>query len=130
MIDQPKNLPRSIALAAALAIAFSGCTRSEEAATRFTPVGEVREVHGTVVEAKLTLCRPEPGKPGACEGTLLVEPAGAGSAGRVQVEVTRDVVLKKNGESVLLPQLRDTQVVVKYRASKEGPNVATSVVGG
>lgn len=47
----------------------------------------------------------------------------------VTLEVTRDVLLKKGDQAVFLPQLRDSQVVVKYRASKEGPNVATSVVG-
>ena len=115
-----------IVLAAAAAILLPGCSKSEESGARFTPIGEEKEIQGRVSDAKLTVCGPTPEKPGTCEGTLVVETGGPG-AGRVPVEVTRDVVLKKAGQPVFLPQLRDSQVTVKYRASKEGPNVATSV---
>ncbi len=126
----PDRFKSSIVLPLLTAIAVSaqlGCSKSEESGSRFTPIGEEREIRGTVADTKLTVCGPSPDKPGTCEGTLVVEPPGSGAAGRVPVEVTRDVVLKKGGQSVFLPQLRDSQVTVKYRASKEGPNVATSV---
>lgn len=129
MLDNLKSAVTLIGFAAATAILLSGCTKSAESGSRFTPVGEEREVRGTVADAKLTVCGPTPEKPGTCEGTLVVEPAGSGAAGRVPVEVTRDVALKKDGQAVLLPQLRGSQVIVKYRATKEGPLVATSVVG-
>ncbi len=116
----------SAALVAAGATLLSGCNKSD-AGTRFTPVGEEKQIQGKVVDAKLTVCGPTPEKPGTCEGTLVVEPAGAGAAGRVPIEVTHDVVLKKGGQTVFLPQLRDSQATVKYRASQEGANVATFV---
>ena len=114
--------------ATAAALSLIGCSKDESTA-RFTPVGAEQEVRGTVTDAKLTVCAPAAGKPGSCEGTLVVEPPGAGAAGRIPVEVTRDVLLTKGGQAVFLPQLRGGQVVVKYRATKEGPSVATSVVG-
>lgn len=116
-----------ILYAAAATLPLIGCGKSEESTARFTPLGVKQEVRGTVTEAKLTMCAPTAGKVGTCEETLGVEPAGA--AARVPVEVTRDVLLTKGGQAVLLPQLRGSQVVVKYRATKEGANVATSVVG-
>ena len=81
-----------------------------------------------MADAKLTACGPVSDKPGTCEGTLVVEPPGAGPAGRKPVEVTRDVALKKDGQAVFLPQLRGSQVIVTYRATKEGADVATSIV--
>ena len=128
MLDKFKNAVTLIGFAAA-AMLLPGCSKSEESGSRFTPVGEEREVRGTVADAKLTVCAPTPEKPGTCEGTLVVEPPGSGAVGRVPVEVTRDVVLKKDDQAVFLPQLRGSQVIVKYRATKEGPRLATSVVG-
>lgn len=128
MLDKFKNSVTLIGFAAA-SILLPGCSKSEEPGARLTPVGEEREVRGTVADAKLTVCAPTPEKPGTCEGTLVVEPPGSAAAGRVSVEVTRDVVLKKDGQAVFLPQLRASQVIVKYRATKEGPRLATSVVG-
>ncbi len=120
---------RHLTLMATLPIvALIGCSKAEGPTTRFTPVGEEREIMGMATEAKLTACGPEPGKAGTCEGTLVVQPSGAGATS-VAVEVNRDVALKKGGQSVFLPQLRGGSVVVKYRATKEGPNLATSVVG-
>lgn len=119
------GLLASVALAAAAAMLLAGCNKSD--AARFTPVGEEKEIQGKVAEAKMTVCGLISGKPATCEGILVVEPAGAGAAGRVPIEVTRDVVLKKSGQTVFLPQLRASQVTIKYRASQEGPNVATSV---
>jgi hypothetical protein len=75
------------------------------------------------------VCAPAADRVGTCEGTLVVEPPGAGAPGRIPVEVTRDVRLTKGGQAVFLPQLKGGQVVVKYRATKEGPSLATSVVG-
>lgn len=104
-----------------------GCGDSEGSAQAFTMVGEEREVRGTVADAKLTLCEPTPDKAGTCEGTLVVEPEGGGAAGRLTVQVTRDVALRKGGQAVFLPQLQGSRVTVRYRATKEGPSVATSV---
>lgn len=109
-------------------IALMGCSKADGSTTRFTPIGEEREVKGMATEAKLTACSPVPGKAGTCEGTLVVQPAAAGATS-VSVEVNRDVALKKGSQAVFLPQLRGSPVVVKYRATKEGPNLATSVVG-
>ncbi|WP_338496785.1 hypothetical protein [Delftia tsuruhatensis] len=119
---------KPILFAAVAAMSLLGCSRSDDSAARFTLVGEEREVRGTVADAKLTACGPVSDKPGTCEGTLVVEPPDAGPAGRKPVEVTRDVALKKDGRAVFLPQLRGIQVVVKYRATKEGADVATSIV--
>ena len=98
-----------------------------ETGRAFTMVGEEQEIRGMVADAKLTLCAPTPDKPGTCEGTLVVEPEGGGLAGQVAVEVTRDVPLMKDGQVVFLPQLRGSQVIIRYRATEEGPSVATSV---
>ncbi|MBN8945098.1 MAG: hypothetical protein J0H01_36685 [Rhizobiales bacterium] len=117
-----------IMVAALAAIPLLGCVNSEDPAQAFTMVGEEREVRGMVADAKLTLCAPPPDKAGTCEGTLVVEPEGGGAAGRVTVNITRAVTLQKGGQAVLLLQLRGSQVIVKYRATKEGPSVATSVV--
>lgn len=108
--------------------ALMGCSKAEGPSTRFTPVGEEREIKGTATEATLTVCGPEAGKAGTCEGTLVVQ-ASAGDSTGVAVEITRDVVLRKGSQTVFLPQLRGSSVIVKYRATKEGPNLATSVVG-
>lgn len=117
---------RSIMIATLMALPLMGCWGDES--SRFTMVGEEREVSGTVTDAKLTLCSPTPDKPGTCEGTLLVEPHSSKSgAERVTVQVTRDVQLKKDGQAVFLPALRGSQVTIKYRATKEGPSVATAV---
>lgn len=129
MLKRLITIALPILYAMAAAVSLSGCGKSEESKARFTPIGAEQEVRGTVTDAKLTVCAPAAGKVGTCEGTLVVEPAGAGPAGRVPVEVTRDVSLTKGGQAVLLPQLRGSQVIVKYRATKEGSSVATSVVG-
>ena len=109
-------------------VALMGCSKAEGPTTRFTPVGEEHEIMGMATEAKLTACGPEPGKAGTCEGTLVVQPSAAGATS-VAVEVNRDLALKKGGQAVCLPQLRGSPVVGKYRAAKEGPNLATSVFG-
>lgn len=129
MLDKLISFVRSALFAAVAATPLLGCSESDESAARFTLVGEEREVRGTVTDAKLTVCGTAPDKPGTCEGTLVIEPPGTGAAGRISVEVTRDVILKKDGQAVFLPQLRGNEVIVKYRASKEGPSVATSVAG-
>lgn len=119
---------RPIITAALVSLPLMGCWGDDS--SRFTMAGEEREVSGTVADAKLTLCSPTPDKLGTCEGTLLVEPRGNGGAERVTVYVTRDVQLKKGGQAVLLPQLRGSQVTIRYRATKEGPSVATAVAVG
>jgi len=129
MLERLVNIAGPILFATAVATLLSGCGKADKSTARFTPVGEEQEVRGTVTDAKLTVCGAIPDKPGTCEGTLVVEPPGAGAAGRVAVEVTRDVSLQRDGQAVFLPQLRGSQVIVKYRASEEGPRVATSVVG-
>lgn len=120
--------PVLVAFAVAVSIALAACSKADGSAAVRTPVGEERQVAGRATETKLTACGPARGKPGTCEGTLVVQPTEPGATA-VSLEVTRDVLLKKGDQAVFLPQLRDSQVVVKYRASKEGPNVATSVVG-
>lgn len=129
MIDRiaAPSRPVLLGFAAAASIVLMGCSKGDEAAARLTPAGEEREVAGTVTEAKLTSCSPVPGKAGTCEGTLVVQPADANGTA-VSVEVTRDVVLKKGDQTVFLPQLRGAPVAVRYRATKEGPNLATSVI--
>jgi uncharacterized lipoprotein YehR (DUF1307 family) len=99
-----------------------------EAGQRFTLVGEEKEVRGRVVDTQLTQCGPEPGKPGTCEGTLVLEPSSGGEGQRITLEVTRDVALQKGGQTVFLPQLQGSEVTARYRGSEEGQNVATSVV--
>lgn len=128
MFEHLNGFAKPILLAVVAATPLLGCGKADEPTARFTPVGEEREIWGTATEAKLTVCGPVPGKVGTCEGTLVVQPPKAGAAS-VAVEVTRDVALKKDGQAVFLPQLRGSPVIVKYRATKEGPNLATSVVG-
>lgn len=125
MLKHLEKTMTTMAFAAVAGIALQGCGKSESGA-RFTPVGAEQEVRGMVADARLTACGPTPEKPGTCEGTLVVGPQGSGAA--VSVEVTRDVVPKKDGQAVFLPQLRGSQVIVKYRATKEGAMLATSVV--
>lgn len=106
MLDNTIISVRTMLFASVAAIALLGCSKSDETAARFTPVGQEREVRGTVTETKLTVCGPTPEKPGTCEGTLVAEPpgtAGTAGTGRVSVEVTRDVALKKSGQAALLP---------------------------
>jgi hypothetical protein len=129
MLERLFKISVPILLSLAAVLPLIGCGKAGESTARFTPVGAEHEVRGTVTDAKLTVCAPAADKVGTCEGTLVIEPSGAGAAGRIPVEVTRDVLLTKGGQAVLLPQLRGGQVVVKYRATKEGPSLATSVVG-
>lgn len=117
-----------LTLAALIAVTLAGCGNADHSPVLRTAVGEERQVAGTATETRLTACAPAPGKAGTCEGTLVVQPAQAGAA-PVAVEVTRDVLLRKGEQAVFLPQLRGSQVVVRYRATKEGPNLATSVMG-
>ena len=42
--------------------------------------------------------------------------------------MTADVPFKKGSQNVFLAQLRGSPVVVKYRASKQGPHLVTFVV--
>lgn len=128
MLKHLTVLTKLTLLATLPVFALMGCSKADGPTTRFTPVGEEREIMGVATEAKLTACGPEPGQAGTCEGTLVVQPSAAGATS-VAVEVNRDVVLKKGSQTVFLPQLRGNSVVVRYRATKEGPNLATSVVG-
>lgn len=128
MFEHLTGFAKPILLAVVAATSLLGCGKADEPTPRFTPVGGEREIWGTATEAKLTACGSVPGKVGTCEGTLVVQPPKPGATG-VAVEVTRDVALKKDGQAVFLPQLRGSPVIVKYRATKEGPNLATSVVG-
>ena len=97
---------------------------------QFTLVGEEQSLRGTVVNTELTHCAPVPDKPGTCAGRMVVEPEGAGEAGRVALEVTRDITLTEGDQPVFLPQLQGQIVSATYRDSEEGPKVATSVVAG
>lgn len=108
-----------------MAAGISACGDKSASQTRFTLIGGEQEAAGKVIETKLTACGPAEGKPGTCEGTMLVQLPGA--AAPLALQVTRDLALKKAGNSVFLPQLKGDQVTVTYRASKEGVNVATSV---
>lgn len=105
---------------------LSACIGGEEDGRSFTLAGEDKEIQGTVVGTELTLCGPDPDKPGTCEGHLIVRSEGA--AEPMQLEVTRDVVLKKDGKPVFLPQLNGSVIRATYRTAETGENVATSVV--
>ncbi|HQT32217.1 MAG TPA: hypothetical protein PLE48_15180 [Thiobacillus sp.] len=128
MFEQLTNFVKPILLAIVVATPLLGCSKADGPTAKFTPVGEEREIEGMATEAKLTACGPVSGKAGTCEGTLVVQPQKPGATA-IAVEVTRDVTLRKDGQTVFLPQLRGSPVIVKYRATKEGPNVATSIVG-
>jgi hypothetical protein len=117
--------PVLVALLAAAPLLGCGDGAAEE---RFTVVGEEQTVLGTVVDTKLTLCGAAPDKPGTCAGTMVVQPEGAGEAGRIALEVTRDISLKKGDQAVFLPQLNGSVVRATYRTAETGENVATSVV--
>lgn len=119
---------KSLTFAGLIAVALAGCGNADESPVPRTAVGEERQVAGTATETKLTACAPAPGKAGTCEGTLVVQPVQPDAAA-VTVEITRNVLLKKGEQAVFLPQLRGSQVVARYRATKEGPNLATSVMG-
>lgn len=97
---------------------------------QFTLVGEEQSLSGTVVNTELTHCAPVPDKPGTCAGRMVVEPEGAGEAGRVALEVTRDITLTEGDQPVFLQQLQGRAVSATYRDSEEGPKVATSVMAG
>lgn len=127
MFNHLIRISAPILLAAVSTVTLLGCSKVDGSTARFTPIGEEREISGTATETKLTACGPEPGKAGTCEGTMVVQPTTSGATS-VAVEVTRDVALKKDGQAVFLPQLRGAPVVVRYRATKEGPNLAASVV--
>lgn len=118
---------RPIMVAALGAIALLGCSNPESAEKSLTMAGEEQEVRGIVTDATLTACAPEEGRPGTCEGNLVVQPQGAEAGGGVRVEVRRDIALLKDGQKVFLPQLKGSQAVVRYRATEQGPNLATSV---
>lgn len=92
---------------------------------QFALTGEEQEIQGKVVGTELTLCAAAADKPGTCEGHLLVQSEGATEP--VQIEVTRDVVLKKGDKVVFLPQLDGSEVRATYRAAETGEKVATSV---
>lgn len=121
------KIARPVLTALVAALPLMGCG-GDEPGKRFTLTGEEKQVRGMVVNTELTLCGTVADKPGTCEGTMVVEPQGAGEAGRIALEVTRDVALKKEGQTVFLPQLQGSEVAATYRASEEGPQVATSVV--
>lgn len=121
------GIARSMTAAALGSIMLLGCSDLGGSEQSLTMAGEEREVRGTVTDATLTACAPEEGKPGTCEGTIVIEPQGAAAAESVAVQVTRDIALNKDGQKVFLPQLEGSQAVVRYRATEEGPNLATSV---
>lgn len=111
----------------ALPLVFTACGKADSSAGKLTPLDAEGQVVGTAIDTRLTACGPEPGKAGTCEGTLTVKPSDAG-APPIAVQVTRDVSLLKSGQPVFLPQLRGASVTVRYRPTKEGVNLATSVV--
>jgi hypothetical protein len=115
------------ALAAVLStLLLAGCGQGGD--KTFTFVGDEQSVSGRVVKTELTLCGPTPDQPGTCAGTLVLIPDGGSEAESITLEVTRAVALKQGGQTVFLPQLEGSQVNATYRATQEGPKVATSVV--
>lgn len=116
-----------LAILASILVAFSlsACAGGGGEGRDFALVGEEQEIQGTVVGTKLTLCGPVPDQPGTCEGHLLVQTERA--AEPVQIEVTRDVVLRKAGQAVFLPQFDGSVVRATYRTAETGEKVATSV---
>jgi hypothetical protein len=117
---------RPVLVALLAAAPLLGCGGGgEEGGRQFALAGEEQEIQGTVVGAKLTSCGPVPDQPGTCEGHLLVQSEGAPEP--VQLEVTRDVVLRKGDKAVFLPQLNGSVVRATYRTAETGEKVATSV---
>lgn len=114
----------TIGVAAAAAL---GCGGAQPEQT-VTPGGNEQVVRGTVVDTQLTACGRVEGKPGPCEGTMVVQPAGSTEADRVTLQVTRDATLKRGDEEVFLPSLQGSVIEAKYVPSKEGGKLATSVV--
>ena len=85
------------------------------------------KIEGTVSTTNLTSCSVVPGKVGTCEGTLVLETKEAGKTRQMTVNITRDTILKKGDEKVLLFQLQGGLVTVNFITEK-GEKVAQSVV--
>ncbi|TNB81440.1 hypothetical protein FHJ31_18020 [Pseudomonas sp. Fig-3] len=127
LILRKKLISAGVLGAALLAtLTLAGCDAEPE--QQFTLVGDEQAISGTVMETEMTLCGPSPEHPGVCAGTLALRPADGGEAERITLEITRAVPLKQGEHLVMLSQLEGNQVKATYRASEEGPKVATSVV--
>jgi len=79
-------------------------------------------VEGRVASAKLTACDP---KPGGCEGSLVLEPKGAGS-GPVTIKVVKGTQITQGGKHLLLPGTNGRQVAITY-VEDRGEKVAKSI---
>lgn len=80
-------------------------------------------VEGKVTGTHLTLCQ---FKPGGCEGTLTLAPAGAGKVEDLKVKVPLGTVIRKGKEVVYLPTLRGKNVAVTY-VTEKGERIARAV---
>lgn len=85
------------------------------------------KIEGKVSKTNLTACGVVPGKVGTCEGTLVLESKADGKPLQMAVKVTRDTILKKGDEKVLLFQLQGSLVTINFITEK-GERVAQSVV--
>jgi len=94
----------------------------------FSPLGLSQEkIEGKVIKTNLTSCSVVPGKVGTCEGTLVLENMRDGKPSQMTVKVTRDTMLKKGDEKVLLFQLQGAPVTISF-ATEKGEKIAQSVV--
>lgn len=117
-------------LLALLVVPLLSCSGGEpEQSAASAPSAALTEqtVTGLAVEANLTACGMVDDKPGTCEGALVLEVKDAEAAERITLEVTRDIELKKAGQSVFLPQLQGSQITATYRTLPDGTKIATSV---
>lgn len=85
------------------------------------------KIEGTVVKTNLISCSVVPGKVGTCEGTLVLESKKDGKPYQSTVKVTRDTVLKKGEEKVLLFQLQGGLVTINF-INEKGEKLAHSVL--
>jgi len=96
--------------------------------TIFNPLSFGQEkIEGKVVKTNLTACSVVLGKVGTCEGTLVLENMRDGKPSQMTVKVTRDTMLKKGDEKVLLFQLQGAPVTISF-ATEKGEKIAQSVV--
>jgi hypothetical protein len=78
-------------------------------------------VEGTVVSTTLTGCD---FKPGTCEGSLVLDTGG--KDGQVTIKVPKGTPIKKGGDHLFLPGLKESRVGIAYKGEK-GERIATSI---
>jgi hypothetical protein len=84
-------------------------------------------IRGKIISTEMTLCGTAPGKPGTCEGTLVLESSTDGTPRQVTFRITRDTILRHGERKLFLPQLEGRYAVITF-VRKKGENIAKSVV--